>query len=452
MSRAGTDAPPRPAVRRGPLLSAAQGAIGWGTLGLILLAALVNGGNDAAIWTPMALAAAILFALQLCLAGWRGTPAQAARLWGPGLLFVAALGWGVAQTLPHAPPALAHPFWTLVPGAEARISAAPVAGHHAVLRLAAYAMVFWIAVHAALNPGRARAFLAAIAVVSSLVAAYGLALAAPTGAAVSATFVNRNAYASFAIIGLLANLGMWIDCAGARMPGVWSRRHALRRAVEGFLRGGWVFVLGAALCLSALLLSGSRAGAGAGLIAAGTLALLCRAQMRNALSAWLPALALFAALAAMLAGTILERGPAEAERFLVYRAMLENIEARLLLGHGLGAFQDTFRPHLPAEVAVAEWSRAHNSYLENLWELGLPAALALYAALSSVAAGLLRGALDPRRRRVFCAVAAACIVGLGLHAAIDFALQMPATAALFAFVLGIGWAHARPAAPPIIGR
>jgi O-antigen ligase len=99
---------------------------------------------------------------------------------------------------------------------------------------------------------------------------------------------------------------------------------------------------------------------------------------------------------------------------------------------------------VPLEVASAEWVRAHSSYLENLWEMGLPAALAFYAALTWVAVVILRGAVTRQRNRVFSVVALACIVAGALHSLVDFSLQMPATAAMFAFLLGVGWAHAWP--------
>jgi O-antigen ligase len=126
--------------------------------------------------------------------------------------------------------------------------------------------------------------------------------------------------------------------------------------------------------------------------------------------------------------------------------MLANIGDRLVLGHGFGAFQDTFRPLVPLDAAAAEWARAHSSYLENLWEMGLPAFLAFHTALAWIAVRILRGALTRRRNEVFPIVALCCIVAGGLHSLVDFSLQMPATGAIFAFLLGLGWAHSWPRA------
>jgi lipoprotein signal peptidase len=75
---------------------------------------------------------------------------------------------------------------------------------------------------------------------------------------------------------------------------------------------------------------------------------------------------------------------------------------------------------------------------------GCARALAFYGALTWVTAVIFRGAVKRRRNRVFSVVAFACIVAGALHSLVDFSLQMPATTAMFAFILGVGWAHAWP--------
>jgi O-antigen ligase len=129
----------------------------------------------------------------------------------------------------------------------------------------------------------------------------------------------------------------------------------------------------------------------------------------------------------------------EAGRFAVYPLVWEAALQRPLLGHGLGAFEDVFRAFVPVEAAVGAWDKAHNSYLENLFELGLPAALALYLALFLVGWRLLRGLLQRKRDRAPVAVAFACFLLAGFHAFFDFSLQMPGLAGFFAWLIGIGY-------------
>jgi O-antigen ligase len=84
---------------------------------------------------------------------------------------------------------------------------------------------------------------------------------------------------------------------------------------------------------------------------------------------------------------------------------------------------------------------AHNSYLENAYEFGLPAAAVFYTALALIAARLVRGARTRRRDTDIAAFAIGCLAAGAFHAAFDFSLQMPAAAALFAAILGLGWAQ-----------
>jgi O-antigen ligase len=87
---------------------------------------------------------------------------------------------------------------------------------------------------------------------------------------------------------------------------------------------------------------------------------------------------------------------------------------------------------------------AHNSYLENVFELGVIGALPFYLALIWIGVVVTRGVLARRRNRAFACAAFACLVGAGFHAVFDFSLQMPATAALFAALLALGWSQSFP--------
>jgi hypothetical protein len=336
------------------------------------------------------------------------------------------------------------------------ISATPIAGAHGVFRLAAYAMVFWIAVQASINAKRALWFLKAFAIFSTLMGLFGLhavlsgenlVLGEQATQSVSATFINRNSYALYATFGLLANLGVYLYMIRSRDVVLVSRQAAMRGLIERFFSGAWVFLFGSVVCVSALLLTASRAGIASGLLATLVLVALLQRNSAGSRAIWVSATVLLGAFVTVLSENVLARfsGTGAGElRFVIYREMQAHLGDRLMLGHGLSAFQDTFRPHVPFEAASAEWSMAHSSYLENLWEMGLPAALAFYAALVWVAVVILRGAMTRKRNRIYSVVAFACLIAGGLHSLVDFSLQMPATSAMFAFLLGIGWAHAWP--------
>ncbi len=83
----------------------------------------------------------------------------------------------------------------------------------------------------------------------------------------------------------------------------------------------------------------------------------------------------------------------------------------------------------------------HNSYLENAYELGLPAAVSFYLALLLIILVIARGARVRRNNRIITRVTLSCAVAAALHSGFDFSLQVPAIASLFAFILGIGYAQ-----------
>ncbi|MBM9594034.1 O-antigen ligase family protein [Roseitranquillus sediminis] len=437
----------------------AQAILGWMTLALVLVSVIPYGANLAIVWTALATAATGLFMLQLVLHVLRPSAVALNRAVLPGLLWLGVLAWGWVQVELPVPQALAHPAWAAAPeGATPRIGADPDSGRHILMRLASYAMIAWILVASALESSRAWAYVRAVAIFSSALAVYGL-WAGLTGqnpilgldggrTAVSATFVNRNSYATYAAFGMLANLAAYIHLAG------WSRsrggRMALRDFLESFFDGAWIHVLGTLLCAAAVVLSASRAGgvsAVLGLIA--LLAVLGGGRRAGNLTLWLVLAAIGGFVVFVLGSDLLDRLIApggEQLRFVVYPAIVEQILQRPWLGQGIGAFQDAFRPHLPEAAARFEWDMAHNSYLENLFELGIPAGAVFYLVFVWIAARLLVGLRVRGSDRALPALALAVLVTGGVHAVFDFSLQMPASAALFAAILGIGWAQAFPRA------
>jgi O-antigen ligase len=92
------------------------------------------------------------------------------------------------------------------------------------------------------------------------------------------------------------------------------------------------------------------------------------------------------------------------------------------------------------------WDKAHNVYLENALELGVPAMAALNLAIALLAVEALRGLWRRRRERTAPAIGVAATVLVGLHSFFDFSLQMPAVAVFYAFLMGLAVAQAWPQA------
>ncbi|MEM0935368.1 MAG: O-antigen ligase family protein [Pseudomonadota bacterium] len=507
----------------GPL-ARLQGSLGWLALTTVFLAVLPRGGDLPIVWTLLALSITGLFAVHVLFSFFRPAAIALSRAVWPALLFGAAVTWGLMQVLPPAPTALAHPVWALAPtGAIARIGADPGQGAHVVLRLATYAMIAWLFVACALNEMRAWAYVKAIALFSMLIALYAIwAMAGgsnPLSGVVrfgpsytTGPFVSRNAYACYAAFGLFANIAVYLHYASRGLERGGNRSSALRAWLENLLRGGWIFLAGTLLCGAALALSQSRAGVASALLGLVVFAGCMLKRQRGAQTlVWIALVGLLSLIGYTYGQGTLERLLAfesSGGRFEIYARMLPVIAERPLLGQGIGAFHDTFRAHVPAELAHDDWLYAHNSYLENAYELGLPAAAALYLALFLVTVQIamgVRAAKHPHTRTsrpskpgdarldrepgeaedgkperntaaapgfapgfapggtsgapldlnqrgndapapldhdpILPAMALAVLTTAAAHSVIDYPLQLPGVAALFAVLIGIGWAQ-----------
>ncbi|MFK7877317.1 MAG: O-antigen ligase family protein [Paracoccaceae bacterium] len=432
-----------------------QWALLWALMGSVSLAAVPLGANRPVSWTLLSLALLGLSAVQVLIDCTQRLPEQTKGLWLPATLFLGAVAWGAVQLMPGLPAPYIHPVWAALGDVPGHISADPGQGHQIVMRYLCYAMVFWIAFRAAVVTTRAGMMLKTMAVTSTAFAIYGIYTMATgynpvlgegaQGPVVTATFINRNSYATYAAFGLLANIAAYLHITSGTRADDDRWQHFLREMLERFFDGAWIYALGALLCLGTLSLTQSRAGGIAGLVGL----VIFLASWKGAGRRWNPWLILI--VGAVVAFVVLTSATgmtnrilateAENGRFLVYPEVVRAVMDRPFLGHGLGAFHDVFRQYVPAEAAVGEWVRAHNSYLENTFELGIPAAASFYLALLLITWRIYRATVTRTRNRAFSCFALAAIATAATHSLFDFSLQMPAIAAFFAIVLAMGWAQ-----------
>lgn len=428
--------------------------LGWAAFGVVFAGVLWNGAANAVAWTFLCLAIFVLFAAQVALDIAHGLPRAArAGVW-LAVPYALVLAWLQIQLTPGLAAQLAHPVWALAPdGAAPTMSAAPDEGRKVIARLSCYAMVFWICLRGA---GAARdgamGQIRAVAVFSTLLALYGLFSAAagynlllgnvPETGVVRASLWNRNSYATVAVIGALANVTAYVAAVSNR-----ARRDGLaglRDHLEAFFSTSWIFAFGALVGLAGLAMTLSRGGAAAGIVAMVVLVLALRRGTRTANRAALAIpVALVVFVIAFMSSGVVDRFNAldSGARLEIYARTLAGIGDRPLVGHGAGAFQDAFRAYMQPGDSPGDWEKAHDTYLENAFEFGLPAALVLFATLGFVGWRLLAGVRLRRRHHGAPAFALACLIAGAVHSVVDFSLQIPAIAALFAAILGIGWAQ-----------
>lgn len=112
------------------------------------------------------------------------------------------------------------------------------------------------------------------------------------------------------------------------------------------------------------------------------------------------------------------------------------------IGTGFGSFPDIFPWFRDGRfINDSVWSQAHNSYLENALELGVPATIALNLSVALVGWRCFRGFIRRHRRKTIPLLGVCATVLVAAHALVDFSLQIPAVSVLFAFMLGTALAQ-----------
>ena len=138
------------------------------------------------------------------------------------------------------------------------------------------------------------------------------------------------------------------------------------------------------------------------------------------------------------------------QRLKVYELTLDAIEAAPLMGTGYGSFREAFAFSRTQDIR-AFYFKAHNTYLENALELGIPAALALVGVIAGLVLMNLRGLRRRRRDAIYPCLGASATVLVAAHSIPDFSLQIPAVAITYSFIMGIccaqSWSSRRPPDP-----
>jgi O-antigen ligase len=438
-------------------------------LAIVALAPLPLGSARPLAWEILGLAVAALLIVALASGTWdeEGLPRDLAV---PMTLFFLVLGYAVLQCVP-LPGHWSNPIWALAGeglGQDIRGSIAvdPALALIYVFRLLTYAGVFVLACLLCRDRNRAQAAIVTLSVVAAVYAVYGLFnfwtgnatfLQMPKGdyySGVSATFVNHNSFATYAGLALVSCLAGLIGIAEAS-SGAGSRRHRLSTLVEqlGASAGklAILFVLA-----TALLLTGSRGGLLATLL--GTVTLLGALYAAPSVRRWhylawaaVPLALLVVALvlsgdetlgrfAAMDISDVTDAGGAS--RPEIFTIALQALKDFSWQGTGLGSFGAIFQIYRSGSVQGFV-DMAHDDYLQNMLELGVPAALCLFAAVAWLAGLCLRGIWRRNRDVIFPALGLAATVLVASHAFVDFSLQIPAVTVSYMLLLGVGVAQSR---------
>ena len=381
------------------------------------------------------------------------------------LLFLLALAWAWLQAQPWMPDGWKHPVWELassalgtpLPGA---ISVAPEDNYTALMRLLTYGLVFFLAFQLARDRLIAQKAFRWIFIAAVIYSVYGLLSYwgflrefgwyqdDAYGRSVRATFVNRNHFANWLGIAVICAIAAFFDrmMRAPRYPML--SMQSRQKRFDLFMARAWAPLAGLILMVSALISTHSRGGFVA-TVCGGFVLLLLIDRKQRTVSIRARAIALSALAVSMVAFFIsneillqrIDRTDMGSElRTVIFRQIVPGLTDNPMLGFGYGTFEDAFKLYKGEEITLLV-SRAHNTFLENLFELGLPAALCLFAAVLGLALTCMRGLAARRRDWVFPATGVAATVLVAVHAMVDFGLQIPATAMIYVLVMGVACAQ-----------
>ncbi len=441
----------------------------WGLMALIAFVPLPLGSNRPVWWSLMAIWAGVLF-LGHAYLRWRSPTDDyiaARKVLAIVVPFFLATAWACIQVFPWMPEALAHPIWAetraLLDGpAVSMISVNPYETVTGIMRWLTYAAIFWLALQLGRDPSFAQLGIKAIVYISLVYGAYGVIVHLGGWERIlwfdkwayqgylTSTFVNRNSYATYAGIGLLCTTALLLQSVGSIMRSQASLRTKIELSVELMTGSVAYLVIGFVVLSTAILLTGSRAGVTSTFIGIVFL-ILCFGytrviprQQTAALIGIVVALSLI--FLAISGGTVIDRlsdlERNASQRSDIYELTIAAIQTSPWVGTGLGTFSDAYNIFRDAALpAGPTWQDAHNSYLENAMELGIPAALLLFVAVASMGELCLFGMIRRRRARIYAPIGIAILALVGVHSLFDFSLEIPAVTATFAFIMGISCAQ-----------
>lgn len=263
------------------------------------------------------------------------------------------------------------------------------------------------------------------------------------------TFVNRNSFATFLGMGLVAGVCMILSRAHrvrTRSP----RGKALLSERNIELIALWMLV---AIIGAALLMTQSRMGVFAGFVAAWVAYLAMALKHHDTVSN-----ALLRASGIMFAGAavfptifgagLMERGvfliSDTGSRTVLYAQIIEMIGLAPWLGTGLDTFKVAYELyHQPPVGSEGVWELAHSTYLAWWLEAGLALGTVPILVLLGVVIILVRTISRRRTNYAVPVMGLAIVIQVALHSTVDFSLEIQANAMFFTVVLGMGLGRLR---------
>ena len=386
---------------------------------------------------------------------------------GPAALFALVVVYVILQCATFSPAAWHHPGWAIMANelgaaVEGSIALDRDAAVDGLIKWLTSAGLLYLACLIGRDAAAARRLTLAVALAGALWATFGLVVYWSGNASVAwftkwtyvtdltGPFVNRNSFATYLALSVLAMLAIAIVRIETPPPGQHTPEGPVAAVVGQFWALSCLFVLATALSLTH-----SRGGVAVGVI--GAVVLVVSAGRRGTIKPVIAFVAIaaivFVAAAVLISGDRLIDRLGESfdrpdGRVVIHAATLAAIAEYPVFGIGLGSFPAEFPAYRTTDLPTGEVAKAHSDVLELVLELGIPAALALFSAMIWPVIIAVRGIVVRRRDVIYPGLGVAASVAVGLHSTVDFSLQIPAVASAYMVLLGVGVAQSRSTRAP----
>ncbi len=330
------------------------------------------------------------------------------------------------------------------------LSLTPTMSLLSLIQFASYGLLFFLVLQLSYNFERAQLLLIWIFILTLIYAAYSIFALTQLNDPIlfmekwaynnvaTATFVNRNSFATFLAFGLVIGSAF---CMNSLSPD--NNQIAHKKSLFSF----WLYFLGVIIIIAALLTTQSRMGVFAGITGSLiTLLLIISKTLKSKKLVLLFSIFGIIAMSVLILlygdGLVERLSYVESSadgRLSLYLQIVKMIAERPFTGYGAGSFELAFPlfHQLPVSPDVV-WDKAHNTYLALWSELGIffgsiPIIIIIIFGFSAW-----RIYIFSQRRWLYSAISLGAISVGFIHSFVDFSLEIQAVAYLFVTILAIG--------------